>query len=385
MMKNNTGLAELLERISGGQASEEDIREYNRWCHSLQGKEVPVPDFNDLSPEILSAIKKQIHPGAGRYPLKFWIKIAAAVLVLVSALGGYYLRTSHDLSRTARYQHDDVAPGGNKATLTLANGHTIILDAMSTGDVADQGSSLIKKEDSGLVVYQKAAAGMKGRPSVDRQAPTAFNTLSVPRGGQYRLILPDGTKIWLNSASSVRYPVAFTGDMRKVIITGEVYLEVAKDAGRPFVVATRSAEITVLGTSFNINAYDDEPAVNTTLVEGSVKVSLSGNLGQAILKPGEQASVGNGKTTIGIKKINVDNVIAWVHGHLSLEDCSITEFMNQLSRWYNVDVEYAGEKPQQRFGGMINRNASLSDVLSALSAGGIHTRLEGRKIIVLSR
>jgi len=223
-----------------------------------------------------------------------------------------------------------------------------------------------------------------GTPTGSVPGTVEYNTLSTPRGGQYRLILPDGTKVWLNAASSIRYPTAFTGKERRIAITGEVYLEVAKDAGHPFIVVTRHSDIAVLGTHFNVMAYDDEPAVNTTLLEGSVKISIPGKQTATVIEPGEQASVGNRGDAIEVKKVNAANVAAWIHGLLSLKDCSVQEFMNQLSRWYDIDIEYAGKVPQQRFGGMINRNVPLSDVLSALDAGGIHTKLEEKKIIVLS-
>ncbi|HEY6082423.1 MAG TPA: FecR domain-containing protein, partial [Chitinophagaceae bacterium] len=270
-----------------------------------------------------------------------------------------------------------------KAVLTLANGQTIVLDNARTGQLASQGNSRVTKADSGLLVYQSGK--LKGESTIQgNQAALAFNTLTIPRGGQYRLILPDGTKVWLNSASSIRYPTAFTGMERRVAITGEVYMEVAKDASHPFIVSTRHSDITVLGTHFNVMAYGNEPAVNTTLLEGSVKVSVPGVKEGVTIKPGQQASASNTGKDIKVNEVNATDVAAWIHGLLSLKDCSVQEFMNQLSRWYDVEVEYAGKIPRQRFGGMINRNAPLSDVLAALNAGGIHTRLEGKKIIVLS-
>jgi ferric-dicitrate binding protein FerR (iron transport regulator) len=248
----------------------------------------------------------------------------------------------------------------------------VVLDS-ATGIIAQQGH--IKAVNAtGQLTYtaDTAAAGT-----------VVYNTLATPKARQYRLTLPDGTKVWLNAASSICYPIAFTGKERRVTITGEVYMEVAKDAGHPFIVTTRHSDITVLGTHFNIMAYEDEPAVNTTLLEGSVKISIPGKQTAAIIKPGEQASVDNGGDAIKVKQVNAKSVAAWINGFLSLKDCSVQEFMNQLSRWYDISIEYAGEAPQQRFGGMINRNTSLSDILSVLDTGGIHTKLEGKKIVVL--
>jgi len=378
-MEINDDLLKLLDRISNGEATEEEISEYNRWCHAFQSKGMPVPNIEEIKAGMLTEIKKQIHYDSKIYRLRSWTKTAvAASVILVLIFGGYYFAHRQHPKQMAEIQLKDVAPGGNKAILTLANGQTIVLDSVPSGQLASQGNIKITKIDSGLLAYAKVSSSKSSRISATSQ----YNTLSTPRGGQYRLILPDGTKVWLNASSSIRYPTAFTGKERRVAITGEVYMEVARDAVHPFIVSTRYSDITVLGTHFNIMAYEDEPAVNTTLLEGSVKVSLPGKQAATVIKRGEQASVGNGSDAIEVKKVNAVSVAAWIYGLLSLKDCSVREFMDQLSRWYDVDIEYAGTVPQQRFGGMINRNAPLSDVLSALNEGGIRTKLEGKKIVV---
>lgn len=321
-----------------------------------------------------------------------WIKVAATIAVLIVA-GGYYLYNhsafdGHKVSAVEVRSKDDIAPGGNRAALTLSNGQTIILDNAHTGQLVRQGATLVTKTDSGLLVYKnsKFPAGLEDQAASKPPGQTKYNTLTTPRGGQYRLALPDGTKVWLNSASSIRYPIAFTGKERSVYITGEAYMEVTEDAARPFIVQTRHSAITVLGTRFNVMAYDNEPAVRTTLLQGSVKVTVPGAKGAvAVLTPGQQASVGNASREIKIREVDGTAVASWIHGLLSLKDCSVEEFMNQLSRWYDVDIEYAGAVPQRQFGGLINRNAPLSDVLSALDIGGIHTELSGKKITVLSQ
>lgn len=380
-MENKKDILRLLERVTNGDATDQEIRAYNRWCNGFQAKGMPVPRAEEITADMLPDIKKQLFHQRKGSSSRLWRKVAAAaavILVLVTA--GYYLINKPENVQLVQAQRNGV-PGSNKATLTLASGQTIILDNAPTGQVASQGASSITKANGGLLVYQ----GRK--PETRRghhETPHFFNTLTIPRGGQYRLVLPDGTKVWINSASSIRYPVAFTGDERRVFVSGELYMEVAEDANHPFVVVTRNSDIRVLGTRFNVKAYDNESAVNTTLLEGSVKVSVPAGKTAIVIKPGEQAIVGNGNNNIGVKKVNAANVAAWIHGLLSLEDCSVPEFMNQLSRWYNVDVEYVGEVPEKRFGGMINRNAPLSDVLSALNAGGIHTELKENKIIVLS-
>lgn len=380
IMKHNEDLLKLFGRIFNGEASDEDIREYNRWCHSFQAKGLPVPDVEEVTAEMLQKIQKQIRHSSKTYQLRLWAKIAAAAcIVLAMAMGGYSLTKKLQPKQMAQSQlKDDVAPGGNKAVLTLANGQTIILDSTHTGQLANQGSSKVTKVNNGLIAYKT------GTSAGSAPAALQYNTLTVPRGGQYQLILPDGTKVWLNAASSIRFPATFTGKERRVFITGEVYMEVAKEMNRPFIVVTRHSDITVLGTHFNVMAYDNEPGVNTTLLEGSVKISLPGVKQSIVIRPGEEASVNNTSSEIAVKKVDADNAVAWIHGLLSLNDCTVQEFMDKLSRWYNVDIQYAGKVPVKKFGGMINRNAQLSDVLSALSVAGIHTRVEDKKIIVMA-
>lgn len=376
---SNEDLLKLFDRVANGQASDEDIREYNHWCHALQVKNLPVPDMEKITVEMLQKIREQIQDTSKTNLLQLWTKIAAAAcIIIVLAISAHFFIQKPNHQQIAQSQPmEDIAPGGNKAILTLGSGQTIILDSAHTGQLANLGKSKITKVNNGLIAYQTGAS------TGSASAPVEYNTLTVPRGGQYQLVLSDGTKVWLNAASSIRYPTAFTGSERKVFITGEVYIEVAQDAKHPFIVSTRHSEITVLGTHFNVMAYDNEPEVNTTLLEGSVKVSLSGDMSSIIIKPGEQASVSNTSSDIKVKKVNADDAAAWIHGLLSLNDCTVQEFMDKLSRWYNVDIEYAGTIPVKKFGGMINRDAHLSDVLLALDAAGIHTKLETKKIIVL--
>ena len=378
-MKDQQELIEILNRISNGEASDEDIHQYDHWCHSFQLKGLPIPEIEKITSGMLEEVTKRIKHESKVYRLRLWSRVAAAVcVILMMGLGGYHLiHKPQSVQVTENRMGNNIVPGGNKATLTLANGQTIILDSVHNGQLANQGNSKITKSGNGLLAYHTQSTKLKA------QSEVLFNTLTVPRGGQYQLILPDGTKVWLNAASSIRYPAAFTGRERKVAITGEVYMEVAKDVLHPFIVSTRNADITVLGTSFNIMAYPDESSVETTLVDGSVKVSLPGSTEAKIIQPGQQAIVAGADGNIGIKTVNAGDVAAWIHGLLSLNDCSVQEFMDQLSRWYNVDIEYAGKIPPKKLGGMINRNANLSDVLSALDAAGIRTKIEGKKIIVL--
>lgn len=380
-MKNSEDLFKLFERILNGEATEEDIRKYNRWCHSFQGGTSSVPDISEIKTGMIAEIEKRIHHNSKPKQLRLWTKIAvAASVILALFFGSYYLLNRHQEKYIVRNQTDIVQPGTNKAVLTLANGQTIILNNAHTGQLASQGSSRVTKADSGLLVYQN-------EPKAKRQklnASVEYNTLKIPRGGQYRLVLPDGTKVWLNAASSIRFPTAFTGKVRRVSVRGEVYMEVAKDVNKPFIVHAGHTNIKVLGTRFNVMAYDDQPAVATTLLQGSIKVGISGTKEATILTPGQQASVDKTGKSIKVKKVDATAVAAWIHGLLSMKDCGVREFMDKLSRWYDVDIEYEGKVPQKRFGGLINRNAPLSNVLSALEAAGIHTKLKKQKIIVFT-
>lgn len=320
---------------------------------------------------------------------KYWVqRIAAAAIVLILLLGGAYLvfRESAPSPQTVQYKKHDVLPGGDKAVLTLADGSTIILDSAGDGRIAWQGAVSVIKRTGGELSYERSAD--------DQEPPLPiYNTLATPRGGQYKLTLPDGSKVWLNAASSIRYPTEFAGSGRTVEITGEAYLEVAKDRSKPFFVITKTMTVEVLGTHFNINAYDDEPTVTTTLLEGSVKVSGyrtpatdNGMPEQAVvLEPGQQAKIplADMDRAITVEEADTERVIAWKEGLFSFKGADIKTIMRQLGRWYSIDIKYEGAVREYAFVGSVPRQYNLSEVLSVLEASGIHFRIEDRRIIVL--
>ena len=384
---------QLLNKYLQGNASAKEARlleEYYRRLEETSGQNYSLEEEDILYSKMLQNIREKIHdvqqiaPQYHRKRIKSrWWYAAASLMLILSISTGLYL-ANYKQPAVLATQHQpskDIVPGGNKALLTLSNGRTIVLDSVHSGQVTSQGTSKVIKVNGAILAYKPG-----GRiQTPDGSSRVLYNTLATPRGGQYQLILPDGSKVWLNSASSIHYPTVFTGKERRVAITGEAYLEVAEDPGHPFIVTTPKTEIKVLGTHFNVMAYANEPVVKTTLLEGSVKISIPGRDIATIIKPGQQASVYNAdRQHIQIKNVNATDIAAWTHGLLSLTDCSIPEFMNQLSRWYDVDIEYAANIPDKQFGGMINRNTHLSDVLAALDAIGIHTRLKDNKIIVLS-
>ncbi|MGV3509862.1 MAG: FecR family protein, partial [Sphingobacteriaceae bacterium] len=230
----------------------------------------------------------------------------------------------------------------------------------------------IIKSDNGQLQYLSLNS--------DNKQEVLYNTLSIPRGGQYKVVLPDGTQVWLNAASSLKYPTAFNGNERVVQLEGEAYFEVAKNAAQPFRVEVKDVKVTVLGTHFNINGYTDEAHIKTTLLEGSVKIS-KGPV-QQLLHPGEQAITGK-SSTIEVVKANSDEVLAWKNGYFNFHRSNLQEVMRQLSRWYDVDIKYEGKVPDREFGGEISRNSKASEVLKILELSDVHFRIEGEHIIVM--
>jgi transmembrane sensor len=310
--------------------------------------------------------------------LKQLIPYAAAVVLLVATgitAGKYFLKKEE--RKAMAMQPTDLLPGSNKAILKLADGSEIALDDTRKGKIARQQNVLIAKTENGQIVYQ----------ADDSQQPvkniTQYNAIITPRGGQYEVVLPDGTKVWLNSASSLKYPIAFTGADRRVELSGEAYFEVAKNAAKPFFVKTGTQTVQVLGTHFNINSYTDEKAVKTTLLEGSVKVT--GNTGKSTVKitPGEQAINVAGGINV-IHNADIDEAMAWKNGKFLFRNTDLQTIMRQLSRWYDVDVEYQGVIAERHYRGRISRNVPVSQVFEILKTSGLNFTINGRKIIVKS-
>ena len=263
-------------------------------------------------------------------------------------------------------KEDNIKPGSQKALLTLADGTTITLDSAANGIIAKQGGTQVLKLGNGMIRYVKDETH-------NQPENISYNKMSTPRSGQYQLTLPDGSVIWLNAESSITYPTAFSGNERKVSITGEVYFEIVKDKSKPFKVTAGDQQVEVLGTHFNINAYQDEDHVKTSLLEGSVKVN------QQILKPGEAFQNGKVSTT------NVDQDVAWKNGIFNFNNQSLAQVMRQLARWYNLEVVYPSGVPRKEYGGEMGRNLTLNQVLKGLENSGIYFEREGRKLLVKSK
>jgi len=309
-----------------------------------------------------------------------WVRYAAAIILLFG-IGSYLYnaqRASHAKVAIQQTIHeDDIQPGTNGAILTLADGSTMKLDSLGNGVIARQHGTDITLHN-GQLDYTVPGP-------TDGQ--TVLNTVSTPAGRQFRLILPDGTRVWLNAASSLRYPVAFNEGERKVSVTGEAYFEVAKNEKKPFRVTINNAtEVQVLGTNFNINAYSNEPVIKTTLIAGSIRLyNLKKNEG-ALLTPGDQAIV-DSTFTMPVKKrrVEVERDIAWKDGLFSFTDADLQTVMRQLARWYNVKVDYQIGIPDMRFDGKIDKSLTLVQVLNGLTKKRVKYKIEGPDKITIYR
>lgn len=371
---------ELFAIIDAGDRDEELSQLIRQAWDGLNSGE-PLFDANK-SDAILKSI---ITSGRADKPKKsggtvvLWSKIAAAAVMLlfVSFCIQRYIhpkKAEQTQAVVVKHPPRDALPGGNKAILTLANGKAIILDNAQNGTLAKEGATVVKKTADGQLLYNAAAM------AVNNPTPS-INTIVTPRGGQYQVILPDGTKVWLNAASSLRFPTFFTGKTREVNITGEAYFEVAKNPAMPFKVKTNHAEIEVLGTHFNVMAYDDESVLKATLLEGAVNIT-SGNF-SARLKPGQQAQIKtNGQSRV-VDDVDVDDETAWKNGIFQFRDAGVDMILRQASRWYDVDVVYKGKIPHREFNGRISRNVKASELLKMLEYTGLELKIEGKNIIVL--
>lgn len=309
-----------------------------------------------------------------------WLS-AAAVLVAVFTGSYYFLsrnRTTDVAVAIKKTTHDligDVGPGGNKAILKLSDGTSVVLDDADTGTIAMQGNSKVLKLNNGELAYDKTG---------ERITVPVYNVISTPRGGQYSVQLPDGSKVWLNAESSLYFPTSFAGKERNVVLTGEAYFEIAHNKNMPFKVQVNDMKVEVLGTHFNIMSYDNEETTHTTLLEGSVKVSVNGNENAAYkLIPGQQATRKKGNTILRIHDADVESVMAWKNGLFQFNGDDIQTVMRQIERWYDVDVHYAGKIPDGHFSGTVGRDNNLLKVLRIFEEGDLRFKIEGKKLTVL--
>lgn len=322
-------------------------------------------------------------PAVVKFYHKRWLQIAAVLLICCTA-GLYFLKNKHDdqilKNDIANIQAPvKIKPGGNKATLKLPNGEVIPLEGASSDLIAKSGKTDVLKIREGQLIYNKLRNC--GQENLANNKPV-YSLLSTPKGGGYQVVLSDGTKVWLNSASSLSFPEAFSGKERHVELTGEAYFEVAKNKDKPFYVIINKVEVKVLGTHFNIAAYGDDKQITTTLLEGAVQ--LTKNHKQSLLKPGQQAVVNNSNDEIKVSEANIAEAMAWRNEYFIFNNDDIRSIMKKVSRWYDVDVEYQGSFENQRFGGTFYRFKSINELLHHLEEiGDIHFKIVGRRVIVI--
>jgi len=303
-----------------------------------------------------------------------WMKYAAiASLVLIGIIVGILMNNDKKTVTTEIANIDqEIIPGSDKAILELADGTVLDLNNNNKGDIFEKNGLVISKTADGQIVYNASNS------SGGKNTSFAYNKITTPKGGQYQVILPDGSKVWLNAASSLKYPEVFTGNERKVELQGEGYFEVASDKTRPFKVVSKGQVVKVLGTHFNINCYDDEPLVKTTLIEGLVEITENSNHSSILLRPREQASLGNSHK-FEIAKNNIESAVAWKNGFYRFQGAKIDQVMRELSRWYNVEIEVENKSKELEFWREIYRNSSITDALEILSYFNLNYKVEQSK------
>jgi transmembrane sensor len=366
----------LIRKYLQGTATPEEEALLESWYDEIalsrlepEGK----PDYEKVGLEILNALRKE---QIVIKPIRLWPRFAAAASIILFIIAGLFYYDSNQ--REKHNQNEllsgkEILPGGNKAVLTLANGRKIILNNANKGNILNIGGLSINKSQEGQIAYQP-----NGKPDAGNELK--YNTVNTPKGGQWHITLSDGTEVWMNAASELTYPQTFGGVERVVTLKGEAYFEVAKDKSHPFIVKSDRQEVKVFGTHFNINTYDDEPYVKTTLLEGSVAVSGVNGDGPKMLVPGDGA-FNDGKSIL-VREVNTEADVSWKNGYFSFKRADIKTVMRQFSRWYNIDVAYEGAVPDVELTGRAGRNVNASQALKILSYFNIHYKIDGNRIKV---
>lgn len=386
-------LTTAIDKYLNGQATPAEEQMVFDWYYSFRDETIEIPsELTDLREKIEERIWArlsntiQYQPGNQQkrvlvFYRQRWFRISAASIVLL-VLSSYLFFGRNEPQQVTTHQPSaptpghDVQPGSNKAMLTLNDGSRIILDSAANGKLFQQGNTAVIKHSDGALSYNNTNG---------LAATRYYNTLSTPRGGYYRLTLSDGSAVWLNAASSIRYPTEFAKNERRVQITGEAYFEIAGNRSWPFIVTvmnngTQKGEVEVLGTHFNIMAYDDETIIRTTLLEGSVKIRTAAEQAQR-LQPGEQAQLLDNKLVV-TNLVDVEEIIAWKNGLFQFNHAPIQSLMRQLARWYDIDVRYEGALPSVETTGKAPRNISLATMLKILELSDIHYRIEGKTLTI---
>ncbi len=382
----------LLDKYIAGEASlEEEQRLLNFYGSFKSSSEIEsIPGMKNLKDKIFDKISDKITPEedySRSFNLYYLKSFSIAAMILLTITTGIYFYSNRTIQVEEQFVEinvkNDILPGNNKAILTLANGSKISLDDAANGLLASEGNIAITKTENGEIVYEKN--NLEKNNDILNHA--AINTIQTPKGGKFQVRLPDGSKVWLNSASTLSYPTAFTGSERKVKLKGEAYFEIASNKKIPFRVESDGQIVEVLGTHFNINSYDDEDFTKTTLLEGSVKVILhskSDVLGKTrMLKPGEQSLTNSSQSGIRIENADTEKAVAWKNGYFKFKNTPIQQIMREVERWYDVELVYEGTMPTDEFTGFISNEVNISGVLKILEqSGGVKFSVKGKKIKV---
>ncbi|MBF4484387.1 FecR family protein [Flavobacterium sp. CSZ] len=376
---NENEILALLKKYQEGTLSNEDKDKVDAWyLHKASNNNLQLNEY-ELE-DSYQHLKANLPLKQETKVIRIWprVAVAASIAVLLGTGIFYFTKTKEQPVQVAE-KPQEIAPGGNRGILTLSNGKQIVLADISAKDtIAKEGEEdevTIKMGANGVITYI-----INPNTDTSKAGANLFNTLSTPTGGQYNIVLEDGTKVYLNAVSSIKYPTQFNGDQRIVELDGEAYFEVAKNKNKPFIVKSGDQDIEVLGTHFNVHAYDNESVVKTTLLEGSVAVSYKNQ--KAILKPGQQSNVSDKFTKITIKQVDTEAAIAWKNGRFKFDNADLKTVMRQLERWYGIKVEYRGDVSDVRFNGGTFMNKNLSEVLKVLELSNIKFKVEGKTIIV---
>ncbi|WP_316820015.1 FecR family protein [Pedobacter gandavensis] len=404
MKKHDTAI--LIEKYINGTCTVEEREQLLTWYRSQQKQTVEWPatvgmDESAVYQRIYSGIEQRIdaakplihklHPASevaintnqirlNRHTFG-WKKIAAAAAIVLTSSIGIYMNHLHAPASSNQQLvfKNEVKPGGDKAILKLADGTEVVLDGTKSTKLTQRGDIDFSQSKNGQLVYNKHAANTSLAPE-----DLKYNTVSTPKGGQYRIVLPDGTKVWLNAASSIRFPTMFQTGERRVNISGEVYFEVTKNKHQPFLVLANTQRLEVLGTKFNINAYEDQSQISTTLAEGSIKIGRIQQDDSQILKPGQQALLNTkDESPLRITTADMEEALAWKNEIFVFNNTPTKEVMKQMERWYNVEVVYRTEVPNLHFTGVIPRDSKLSTFLKVLEGtGAVKFGIEQNKVII---
>jgi len=392
MQEQNTNwqMKELARKWQEGTINEAEKELFNQWYHSFD--DTPIEAITTENPAQLKTRLYNNIIQREEIPLpRTWFSknisyiYAAAAMTLIFSIAGYSFYSRNNVQQkeqAARLAKNIILPGSNKAVLTLADGSDVILDQTSNGILGSQGNVSIKKSIDGKVSYEAAQNNTYTGNAI------AYNKIATPRGGQYQVDLADGTKVWLNAASTLKFPVTFSKAQRVVELTGEAYFEVNPEpvAGNrkvriPFLVKTRNQVVEVLGTHFNVNAYDDEPDIKTTLLKGSVRVVQSAARQSVLLKPGQQSAVAG---NIAVADVDASQAIEWQKGYFLFDNETVESMMRKISRWYNIEVEFKGNIRYRKFAGKISKFGNIVQILQVMEKTQvIHFEIEGRRVIVM--